>query len=96
MTPEETITHLRALLARTYRAAIKPAWEDGECLNEVLPDVHWEGIAMPEMIADGQAQEPHGFKAVATCAKHGVIRSECIECSEAEAAVREMEGRGDG
>ena len=46
---ESENTGLRELLARTYRAAIKPAWEEGECLNEVLSDVHWQGIAVPEI-----------------------------------------------
>lgn len=37
-TPQETISRLRALLARTYRAAVKPEWEEGE-LNEVVEDI---------------------------------------------------------
>ena len=42
---------LRALLARAYRAAMKPEWEEGECLEEVLLDMKWEGIDSPEAIA---------------------------------------------
>jgi len=48
-TQARTIKTLRKLLARAYKAATKPEWEEGECWNEVSSDVRWEGIDVPEM-----------------------------------------------
>ena len=48
----EKVADLRNLCARAYRAACKPDWEEGECLNEVTPDLHWEGVAVPELEAE--------------------------------------------
>ena len=51
----KTIVHLRALCARAYRADAKPDWEEGECLNEVLSDLAWEGIDVPKQEAEARA-----------------------------------------
>lgn len=48
----ETIDNLRSLLARVYRAAEKEHWEEGETIIEVMSDVSWEGIAVPELEAE--------------------------------------------
>lgn len=52
---QREVEGLRALMARAYKAALKPEWEEGECLNEVLTDLSWEGIDVPAMNKEAKA-----------------------------------------
>jgi len=49
---EEERDRRRDLLRRTYEAACKRDWEEGECLNEVLSDIGWESIDVPKLEAE--------------------------------------------
>ena len=47
----------RALIERAYVAALKPNWEEGECLEEILEDMEWAAIGEPRMIREATLEE---------------------------------------